>query len=162
MPEGDSEAVLASRAGKAVHFAETDVRITSRTACGVKGIALASGDAVVSMAVVEREGTLLTVTDKGYGKRSRLEDYRLQSRGGKGLVNIKTTKRNGKVVTVPYVTDDDELMVITAQGMILRLAVKDFNILGRATQGVRLIQLDEGDHVVAVAKLAEREDENGQ
>ena len=160
--EGDSEAVLASRAGKAVHFAETDVRITSRTARGVKGIALASGDAVVSMAVVEREGTLLTVTDKGYGKRSRLEDYRLQSRGGKGLVNIKTTKRNGKVVTVPYVTDDDELMVITAQGMILRLAVKDFNILGRATQGVRLIQLDEGDHVVAVAKLAEREDENGQ
>ena len=160
--EGDSEAVLASRAGKAVHFAETDVRITGRTARGVKGIALASGDAVVSMAVVEREGTLLTVTDKGYGKRSRLEDYRLQSRGGKGLVNIKTTKRNGKVVTVPYVTDDDELMVITAQGMILRLAVKDFNILGRATQGVRLIQLDEGDHVVAVAKLAEREDENGR
>ena len=160
--EGDSEAVLASRAGKAVHFAETDVRITSRTARGVTGIALASGDAVVSMAVVEREGTLLTVTDKGYGKRSRLEDYRLQNRGGKGLVNIKTTKRNGKVVAVPYVTDDDELMVITAQGMILRLAVKDFNIIGRATQGVRLIQLDEDDHVVAVAKLAEREDENGQ
>jgi DNA gyrase subunit A len=130
-----------------------------RSARGVKGIALSPGDAVVSMAVVEPEGTLLTVTDRGYGKRSHIDDYRLQSRGGKGIINVKTTERNGSVVAVPYVTDDDEVMVITAQGMILRLEVKDFNILGRVTQGVRLIDVDEGDHVVAVAKLAEKDEE---
>jgi DNA gyrase subunit A len=157
--EGDSQAVLASQGGKAIRFTETDVRTMGRSARGVKGIALSPGDAVVSMAVVEPEGTLLTVTDRGYGKRSHIDDYRLQSRGGKGIINVKTTERNGSVVAVPYVTDDDEVMVITAQGMILRLEVKDFNILGRVTQGVRLIDVDEGDHVVAVAKLAEKDEE---
>ncbi len=157
--EGDSQAVLASQGGKAIRFTETDVRTMGRTARGVKGIALSSGDVVVSMAVVEPEGTLLTVTDKGYGKRSRIEDYRLQTRGGKGIINVKATQRNGKVVAVPCVTDDDEVMVITAEGMILRLEVKDFNILSRITQGVRLIDVDEGDHVVAVAKLAEKDDD---
>jgi DNA gyrase subunit A len=159
LTEGDSQAVLASQAGKAIRFTETDVRTMGRTARGVKGIALSSNDTVVSMSVVEPEGTLLTVTDKGYGKRSRIEDYRLQTRGGKGIINIKTTTQNGQVVAAPYVTDDDEVMVITAQGMIMRLEVKDFNLLSRITQGVRLIDVDEGDHVVAVAKLAEQDDE---
>jgi DNA gyrase subunit A len=160
--EPGSQAVLASRRGKAIRFTETDVRPMGRTARGVKGIALAPGDAVVSMAVVEPDGTLLTVTDRGFGKRSHLEDYRLQSRGGKGIINVKATQRNGLVVAVPFVRDDDEVMVITAQGMILRLPVKDFGVLGRATQGVRLIQLEEGDHVVAVAKLAEKEEEESK
>jgi DNA gyrase subunit A len=128
----------------------------------VRGIALGAGDAVVSMAVVEPDGTLLTVTDRGFGKRSHLEDYRLQSRGGKGIINVKATQRNGLVVAVPFVRDDDEVMVITAQGMILRLPVKDFGVLGRATQGVRLIQLEEGDHVVAVAKLAEKDEDDSK
>jgi DNA gyrase subunit A len=160
--EPGSEAVLASRRGKAIRFIETDVRPMGRAARGVKGIALGTGDAVVSMAVVEPDGTLLTVTDLGFGKRSHLEDYRLQSRGGKGIINVKTTGRNGMVVAAPFVRDDDEVMVITAQGMILRLPVKDFRVLGRATQGVRLIQLDEGDHVVAVAKLAEKDEEESK
>jgi DNA gyrase subunit A len=158
--EGDSEAVLASRSGQAIRFTETDVRITGRTARGVRGIRLKAGDAVVSMAVVEAEGTLLTVTEKGYGKRSRIDDYRLQGRGGQGLINVKTTKRNGDVVAVPFVRDEDEVMAITAQGMILRILVEDFNVLGRATQGVKLIDLDEGDEVVAVAKLAEKDDDS--
>ena len=157
--DGTSQAVLASRSGKAIRFTETDVRPMGRTARGVKGITLAKDDTVVSMAVVQPDGTLFTVTDKGFGKRTRVEEYRLQSRGGQGIINVKTTKRNGSVVAVPVVGDDDELMVITAQGMILRLRVKDFNILGRATQGVRLMQLDDADQVVAVAKIAEKEDE---
>jgi DNA gyrase subunit A len=156
-----SEAVLATRDGKAVRFTETDARPMGRNAYGVKGIELQAGDTVVSMAVVEPEGTLLTVTDKGYGKRSRVEDYRLQSRGGKGVINVRTTERNGRVVAVPFVHDEDELMVITAQGMIVRLRVKDFAVHNRATQGVRLIELGEGDYVVGVAKLAEKDDEEG-
>ncbi len=160
--EPGSEAVLASRQGKAIRFTETDVRPMGRTARGVKGIKLAAGDAVVSMAVVEPDGTLLTVTDKGYGKRSRIGDYRLQSRGGMGIINVRATERNGHVVAVPFVRDEDEVMVITAQGMIMRLRVKDFGVLSRATQGVRLIQLEEGDHVVAVAKLAEKDEEEGK
>ena len=160
--DGDSQVVLASRSGKTIRFTETDVRITGRTAQGVRGIRLGAGDAVVSMAVVNTEGTLLTVTEKGYGKRSRVEDYRFQTRGGQGVINIKTTTRNGNVVAIPFVNEEDEVMAITAQGMILRLLVQDFNILGRITQGVRLMDLDEGDKVVAVAKLAEKVDDNGK
>ena len=160
--DGDSQVVLASRSGKTIRFTETDVRITGRTAQGVRGIRLGAGDAVVSMAVVNTEGTLLTVTEKGYGKRSRVEDYRFQTRGGQGVINIKTTTRNGNVVAVPFVNEEDEVMAITAQGMILRLLVQDFNILGRITQGVRLMDLDGGDKVVAVAKLAEKVDDNGK
>ncbi|HEY7696869.1 MAG TPA: DNA gyrase subunit A, partial [Vicinamibacteria bacterium] len=158
--EPGNEAVLATRDGKAVRFSEADARPMGRTARGVNGIRLKKGDSVVSMAVVEPEGTLLTVTDRGFGKRSHIEDYRLQSRGGQGVINVRTTERNGRVVAVPFVHDEDELMVITAQGMILRLRVKDFAVHGRATMGVRLIELGEGDHVVAVAKLAEKDDED--
>ena len=157
--DGQSEAILATRRGKAIHFQEGDVRPMGRTARGVKGIRLFAKDEVVSMAVVESGGTLLTVTDKGFGKRSRIEDYRIQTRGGKGIINVKTTKRNGDVVAVPFVRDEDQLMVITAHGMIVRLNVGDFGVMGRATQGLRLIQLDEGDEVVAVAKLAEKQDD---
>ncbi len=160
--EPGSEAVLATRDGKAIHFTESDARPMGRTARGVNGIRLQKGDAVVSMAVVEPDGTLLTVTDCGYGKRSHIGDYRLQTRGGKGIINIRATERNGRVVAVPFVHDEDELMVITAQGMIMRLRVKDFAVHSRATQGVRLIELGEGDHVVAVAKLAEKDEEEGQ
>ena len=157
--DGQSEAVLATRGGKAIHFQEGDVRPMGRTARGVKGIRLLGKDEVVSMAVVKPEGTLLTVTDKGFGKRSRIDDYRMQTRGGKGIINVRTTKRNGGVVAVPFVRDEDQLMVITAHGMIVRLNVEDFGVMGRATQGLRLIQLDEGDEVVAVAKLAEKPDD---
>jgi DNA gyrase subunit A len=160
--EPGAEAVLASRKGKAIRFTESDVRPMGRSARGVKGLSLRPADAVVSMAVVEADGTLLTVTDRGFGKRSRIEDYRVQSRGGKGIINVKTTAKNGEVVAVPFVHDEDEVMAITAQGMILRIRVGDFSVSGRATQGVRLIDLEDGDKVVAVAKLAERDDEDSK
>jgi DNA gyrase subunit A len=160
--EPGAEAVLASRKGKAIRFTESDVRPMGRSARGVKGLSLRAGDVLVSMAVVEDEGTLLTVTDRGFGKRSRIEEYRVQSRGGKGVINVRTTAKNGEVVAVPFVRDEDEVMAITAQGMILRIRVADFSVSGRATQGVRLIELEEGDKVVAVAKLAERDDEEAR
>jgi DNA gyrase subunit A len=111
------------------------------------------------MEVVREGGTVLTVAQNGYGKRTGLEEYRLQSRGGVGIINIQTSDRNGKVVGVAYVHDDDELMLISQFGMILRMKAGDIRTIGRATQGVRLIEMEEGDNVVSVAKLAEREDD---
>src|SRR5439155_18940157 len=104
-------------------------------------------------------GTLLSVAQNGYGKRTELEEYRLQSRGGVGIINIQTTDRNGKVVGISFVQDDDEVLLISQQGMILRTKAGDIRTIGRATQGVRLIEMEEGDAVVSVAKLAEREDD---
>src|SRR5204863_5076757 len=103
--------------------------------------------------------TVLTVAQNGYGKRTELEEYRLQSRGGVGIINIQTSDRNGKVVGIAYVHDDDEVMLISQQGMILRMKAGGIRTIGRATQGVRLIEMEEGDAVVSVAKLAEREDD---
>ncbi len=157
--DGEDEAILATRRGLAIRFSEKDVRSMGRTALGVKGIALRSDDRLVGMSVVEREGAVLTVTEKGYGKRTKIDAYRLQSRGGKGIINIRTTERNGRVVGVHFVREKDELMVITAKGMLLRLRVLGIGIFARATQGVRVIQLDEDDNVVAVAKLAEKQEE---
>ena len=111
------------------------------------------------MEIVREAGTLLTVAQNGYGKRTELSAYRLQSRGGFGTINIQTSDRNGKVVGIAYVTDDDQVMLISQQGMILRTRVGAIRSIGRATQGVRLIEMDEGDEVVAVAKLAEKEEE---
>ena len=101
---------------------------------------------------------MLTVTDNGYGKRTALEEYRLQSRGGKGIINIKTAGRNGRVVGVKFLRGDERVMLITEKGMIIRLNTADISTIGRNTQGVRLIQLEEGDHLVSVARLAEREE----
>ena len=132
-----------------------------RTAYGVRGITLRETDEVVAMEVVREGGTMLTVTENGFGKRTELEEYRKQSRGGVGIINIQTSDRNGKVVGIAYVHDDDELMLISQQGMILRMVAKDARAIGRATQGVRLLGVEEGDQVVSVARLAEREEENG-
>ena len=110
--------------------------------------------------VVGGKGTLLTVTENGYGKRTLLEEYRVQSRGGKGLIDIKTSARNGRVVGVTLLRADEGVMLITEKGMIIRLNTQDISTIGRNTQGVRLIQLDEGDHLVSIARLAEREDED--
>ena len=114
-----------------------------------------AGDEVVSMAVVKPGGTLLTVTERGYGKRTKLEEYRVQTRGGVGIINIHTSDRNGRVTGVVYVDGVDELMLITQQGKILRMVATDLRPIGRATQGVRLIEIDEQDRVVSLAKLVE-------
>jgi DNA gyrase subunit A len=159
--DGKEQIFLGTRDGMAIRFEETDVRPMGRTAYGVRGISLRDDDEVVAMEVVREGGTLLTVAQNGYGKRTELDEYRLQSRGGVGIINIQTSDRNGKVVGVAYVDDDDELMIISQQGMILRMRAGDVRAIGRATQGVRLIEMEEGDAVVAIAKLAEKE-ENGE
>ncbi len=161
MSDGKEQIFLGTRDGMAIRFEETDVRSMGRTAYGVRGISLRDDDTVVAMEVVRQGGTLLTVAQNGYGKRTELEEYRLQSRGGVGIINIQTSDRNGKVVGIAYVNDDDELMIISQQGMIIRMRAGDVRAIGRATQGVRLIEMEEGDAVVGIAKLAEKEEGNG-
>jgi len=158
LTSGADEILLATRDGMAIHFSEEDVRPMGRAAYGVKGIELESGDEVVALEVVAAGGTVLTVTENGYGKKTSLDEYRVQSRGGKGLINIKTSGRNGKVVGVKFLKGDEGVMLITEKGMIIRLNTADISTIGRNTQGVRLIQLEEGDHLVSVARLAEREE----
>ena len=159
LSDGKEQIFLGTRDGMAIRFDETDVRPMGRSAYGVRGISLRDDDEVVAMDVVREGGTLLTVAQNGYGKRTGLEEYRLQSRGGLGIINIQTTDRNGKVVGIAYVHDDDQLMLISQQGMILRMKAGGIRTIGRATQGVRLIEMEEGDMVVSVAKLAESDDE---
>jgi DNA gyrase subunit A len=159
LTSGREEILLATREGMAIRFSEEDVRAMGRSAYGVKGVELEEGDQVVGALVVGGQGTLLTVTENGYGKRTDLGEYRVQSRGGKGLIDIKTTPRNGRVVGVTLLRADEGVMLITEKGMIIRLNTQEISTIGRNTQGVRLIQLDEGDHLVSIARLAEREDE---
>jgi DNA gyrase subunit A len=158
LSDGKEQVFIGTRDGMAIRFAEEDVRPMGRSAYGVRGIALRDDDEVVAMEVVREGGTMLTVAQNGYGKRTGLEEYRLQSRGGVGIINIQTSDRNGKVVGIAFVHDDDEVMLISQQGMILRLKAGGIRTIGRATQGVRLIEMEEGDAVVSVAKLAEREE----
>src|SRR5436190_3224890 len=159
LSDGKEQIFIGTSDGMAIRFEETDVRPTGRGTYGVRGITLRDGDEVVAMEVVRADGTILTVAQNGYGKRTGLDEYRLQSRGGVGIINIQTSDRNGKVVGIAYVHDDDELMLISQFGMILRMKAGDIRSIGRATQGVRLIEMEEGDNVVSVAKLAEKEDE---
>lgn len=173
------EVILATKSGMAIRFSESDVRAMGRAARGVRGVSLDEGDLVVGMTVVggaesvpasvaavdseaamiineprvSRDGTLLSVCENGYGKRSALEDYRLQGRGGKGIIDIKADDRNGPVVSVCAVTDDSDLMIITTSGKIIRINAKGISVIGRNTKGVKLIELDEGEKVVAVTHL---------
>jgi DNA gyrase subunit A len=153
LSDGGSQVFLGTRDGMAIRFEESDVRAMGRSAYGVRGISLRDDDQVVAMEVVRAGGTLLTVAQNGYGKRTELEEYRLQSRGGVGIINIQASDRNGKVVGMAYVSEEDEVMLISQQGMILRMKAGDVRVIGRATQGVRLIEMEEGDQVVAIAKL---------
>jgi len=155
--DGMGEIFIGTRDGKSIRFAEAGVRSMGRTAYGVRGVSLRAGDAVVAMEVLRAGGTILSVTERGYGKRTELSEYRLQSRGGVGIINIQTSDRNGKVVGLSEVTDDEELMLITEQGKILRTAARDIRTIGRATQGVRLIDIEGDDRVVSIARLAEEE-----
>jgi DNA gyrase subunit A len=157
LSDGQEQIFLGTRDGMAIRFEETDVRPMGRAAYGVRGITLRDDDEVVAMDVVRAGGTMMTVTQNGYGKRTELDEYRLQSRGGVGTIDIQTSDRNGKVVGIAYVHGDDELMLISQQGKILRMVTSDIRAIGRATQGVRLIGMEEGDQVVSVARLAEKE-----
>jgi DNA gyrase subunit A len=151
---GSDQIILGTRNGMAIRFPEKDARPLGRVASGVRGIDLSAGDEVVGMVVLSRlDPTLLVVTEGGMGKRTNVDAYRVQRRGGKGVINIKTTPKTGKVVTIKSVIEDDELMFITRNGVVNRQRVAEIRTIGRATQGVRLVNLDEGDRVMDVARV---------
>ncbi len=159
---GENEIVLGTCHGMAIRFDEGDVRAMGRTARGVRGMALSDSDKVISMVAIDPGSSVLTVCEFGYGKRTRIEEYRKTRRGGKGVINIKTTERNGRVVAIAAVSDGDELMLVTKNGMMLRTDLSALREIGRATQGVRLISLKKGDSVVAIARmLQDNGDSNG-
>ena len=154
MTEGNRQVFLGTRDGMGIKFTETDVRPMGRDTTGVKGIELREGDEVVEMDLVDEEGTLLAVTALGFGKRTDVSEYRHQNRGGTGVINVRVTEKNGPVVGIKSVGEDDQLLVITRMGMMIRFPAAEVRETGRAAQGVKVIDLDEGDAVVAVAKLA--------
>ena len=157
----EDETVLGTRNGMAIRFKQADVRAMGRSAAGVRGISLKPGDEVVDMSIIRPGMSLLTICENGFGKRTDIEEYRLQKRGGGGVINIRTTERNGKVVALRAVQDEDELMLITAKGIMLRTGVSQLREIGRATQGVKIITPDSGDKVVSVAKIA-KDDNNAK
>jgi DNA gyrase subunit A len=160
--DGTKDILLSTAKGMSIRFAEAEVRSMGRQAYGVKGITLEAGDEVVGADVVEPGTTILTVTENGYGKRTEEPEYRIQGRGGKGIIDIKTTERNGTVVGLAQVKDRDEVMLVTNGGMLIRIKVHDISVIGRNTQGVRLIALESsGEKVSGISKLPEAAEENG-
>lgn len=161
LTDAKQELLLATRLGKAIRFPESGVRDMGRAARGVRGISLVKQDEVIAMEISQKDAAVLTVTELGFAKRTPIEQYRLQRRGGKGIINVKVTKKNGPAINLKTVSDKDELMVITQNGMFLRCSVKDIRSTGRASQGVRLIKLESKDRVASVALvIAEEEKES--
>jgi DNA gyrase subunit A len=163
LTNGLDEIILSMKNGKAIRFSEQDARPIGRVARGVKGVTLTDDDEVVTIDIVDSDATMMAITENGYGKRTNFEEYRTQSRGGKGIISIQTTERNGKVVAGYAVKADESLMLITANGKMIRMAIDDFRVIGRATQGVRLINLEDGDTLVSAITLEaeDLDDENG-
>jgi DNA gyrase subunit A len=156
---GEDQIFIGTRQGQGIRFSEKEVRPMGRDTTGVIGVTLKkNNDEVVAMDVVDEKAHLVSVTENGYGKRSEVAEYRFQGRGGSGVINIKVTEKNGPVVGIKSVTDADQLLLITERGQLIRIKVRDIRETGRAAQGVRVIQLEEGDRVVAVAKLAESDE----
>jgi len=162
MTDGSSDLVLGTRNGFAIRFHEKDVRDMGRTATGVRGVRLGKGDKVVGLLVIKRNDTILVVTEKGYGKRSDINDYRITHRGGKGVITVKTTDKVGKMIALMEVVDGDELVIITTHGMVIRQSVKDLRVMGRNTQGVRVIRLKDDDTIADIAKVLPEEEGNGE
>jgi len=159
LTDGTKEIVIATKDGQAIRFNESDVRSMGRPAKGVIGIRLYDGDEVVSMAAVTSESKLLTMTENGYGKTSLVSHYRKTKRGGRGVITMKTGERNGRVITALDVLGDDELIVTSTGGMVIRTPVADIRVIGRATMGVRIMRLREDDRVTAVARLVGEKEE---
>jgi DNA gyrase subunit A len=160
MTDGNNDIVLGTRNGFAVRFNEKDVRDMGRTATGVRGVRLTKGDYVVGLIVIKRNDTILVVTENGYGKRSDINDYRITRRGGKGVITVKTTDKVGKMMSMMEVVDGDELVIISSHGMVIRQSVKDIRVMGRNTQGVRVIRLNEGDQIADIAKVVPEDEED--
>ena len=154
---GDQDIFLTTKEGKSIRFKESELRSMGRVAAGNIGIKMSRGNEVVGMETLSEGATILTVTENGFGKRTNLDEYPTQARSGKGVITIKTTERNGAVVYAYGVTDQDELMIITGHGKIIRIKVGDISVIGRNTQGVKLINLGEGEKVVGVAKIMDDE-----
>jgi len=161
LTSGSSEAVLITREGMSIRFEESDVRAMGRPATGVRGINLEKDDRVVALAVVDTNATLLVAGENGIGKRTAFDEYRTQSRGGKGIITMKTTDKTGRVVGALTVVDNDEIMLLTQQGQMVRTPVKDIREAGRNTMGVKLINLTAGDKLTAIARVISETDEPG-
>jgi DNA gyrase subunit A len=159
MVEEGQEVILSTRSGQAIRFREGNVRPMSRDTYGVRGVTLETGDVLVAMDIAAPHATLLTVSENGFGKRSAVEDYRLQARAGKGIITMKTTQKTGQVIGVVMVSDEDQVILVTDRGKVIRIRMTDVRVIGRNTQGVRLIECEEGEHVSSVARLAEAEAE---
>ena len=151
--EGSDHIMLLADSGKSVRFSETDVRSMGRTAGGVRGIRISKGQEVIAMIKVEEGGSVLTSTENGYGKRTNVDDYPMKGRGGQGVISIKTNERNGRIVGAVQVQNDDEIMMITDNGTLVRIAVAEVSEMGRNTQGVRLIRLTKGEKLVEIAQI---------
>src|SRR6266850_330061 len=162
LTDGIQDIILQKRNGKAIRFNEQDVRPMGRTAYGVRGVTLEEDDAVVGMIAVKREASLLVATENGYGKRSPISDYRITGRGGKGIISIQATERNGRVVAALEVIPTDQVMLITRGGIVIRTKVSEISEIGRNTQGVRLINLEAGDQLIDVAKVEEKDEGEGE
>jgi DNA gyrase subunit A len=159
MTDGANDIVLGTRNGFAIRFNEKDVRDMGRTATGVRGVKLGKDDKVVGLLVIKRQGTILVVTEKGYGKRSDINDYRITRRGGKGVITVKTSEKVGKMMAMMEVQDNDELVIISIHGMVIRQSVRDIRVMGRNTQGVRVIRLNEKDGIADIAKVISEDEE---
>jgi DNA gyrase subunit A len=155
--DGTLNVFLGSRGGKAIRFHESDVRPSGRVATGVRGMRLAEEDRIVGAEVLSHGQTLFAVTENGYGKRTSIDEYPVQKRGGMGVISIKTTERNGKVVGILLVSDDDDLMLMTNIGKVIRMQINTISVISRNTQGVKLMGMDADDRVVGAARLAEKE-----
>jgi DNA gyrase subunit A len=156
--DGTLNVFVCSAMGKSIRFHESDVRPTGRVAGGVRGVRLSEGDRIVGMEVLSHGQTLFAVTENGFGKRTSIDEYPVQKRGGRGVIAIKTTERNGQVVTILIVDEDDDLMLMTDTGKIIRTPISGISVISRNTQGVKLINRDPGEKVIGAARLAEKDE----
>ena len=162
LSNGEDTIIMATKEGKSIRFDENQVRPTGRRTKGVRGIMLGTSDEVIGMLIAKREGSVLVAAENGYGKRSHLEEYRIQSRGGKGVYTMKKTHKTGALVTILEAIDDDDLMIITTQGVMIRQNVNAIRIIGRNTQGVRLLRLDDNSKISSVTKVIKDPEDHEQ
>jgi DNA gyrase subunit A len=159
LTEKDQEILLVTTFGQSIRFLQEDVRSMGRNTRGVRGINLRPGDQVVAMDAVRQDADVLVVTENGFGKRTSIDEYRVQNRGGRGIKTLNINEKNGPIVQMKLVAEDNELMVITAQGIMIRISVDEISRYGRAAQGVKIMRLGEGDQVVSVAKLINQKED---
>ncbi|MCX8010829.1 MAG: DNA gyrase subunit A, partial [Ignavibacteria bacterium] len=159
LSDGVDDIIIGTYEGMAIRFNEKDVRDMGRNASGVRAIKLSKNDKVIGMIVSKRKASVLVVTDKGYGKRTEVDEYRLTRRGGKGVKSLKTSEKNGKMIAIKEIDDKDDIVIITTKGMIIRQHARDLRLMGRNTQGVRLIRLNENDQIADVARVVPEETE---